>query len=484
MDWNKVKTALKKAAAVYWIVVVLVYLVAGEQFRYTAVTTEPLSASTVVGEITDEVTVRQRITVPATRLEGLSLLLGTYERENTGALIVSLEDEQGRALARQELDVSQVRDGKYAELRLDTPLDGEKGRTLILTVTARGCESGNAVTLFAGNSVAAGRHDIAQNVPAQERWTVNDTVGAGRLCVKLHCIELLSFYKVYWVLMAAVFAVALTLCMIWIRQGMAGRGNPLVTACTVYARYRFLLRQLVERDFKIKYKRSLLGMAWSILNPLLTMGVQYVVFSTIFKSDIENFPVYLLCGIVLFNFFNEAVSLGMMSITGNAALIKKVYIPKYIFPVSRVLSSLVNLVLSLIPLVLVMLITGTPFRPALILVVLDLACLVMFVIGMVLLLSTAMTFFQDIQFLWGIASMLWMYLTPIFYPETIVPQNLQPLFRMNPMYQFISFARTCILDGVSPEPMRYLWCLVSAVGMLLLGVWAFKKHQDKFVLYL
>lgn len=484
MDWNKVKAVLKKTAAVYWIAVVLIYLVAGQQFRYTAVTTDALSASTVVGEMTDEVTVRQRITVPATRLEGLSLLLGTYERENTGALIVSLEDEQGRELARQTLDISQVRNGEYADLRLDAPLDGEKGRTMTLAVTARDCESGNAVTLLAGNSVAAGRHDIAQNVPAEERYTLNGTAGTGRLCVKLHCVKLLSFYKVYWVLTAAVFAVALTLCVIWLRQGMAGGGNPLVTACTMYARYRFLLRQLVERDFKIKYKRSMLGMAWSILNPLMTMGVQYVVFSTIFKSDIENFPVYLLCGIVLFSFFNEAVSLGMMSITGNAALIKKVYIPKYIFPVSRVLSSLVNLVLSLIPLVLVMLITGTPFRPALILVVLDLLCLVMFVIGMVLLLCTAMTFFQDVQFLWGIASMLWMYLTPIFYPETIIPQNLQPLFRMNPMYQFISFARICILDGVSPEPMRYLWCMVCAVGMLLLGAWVFRKNQDKFVLYL
>ena len=172
------------------------------------------------------------------------------------------------------------------------------------------------------------------------------------------------------------------------------------------------------------------------------------------------------------------------SITGNASLIKKVYMPKYIYPVSRILSSLVNFALAIIPLLLVMLITGTAFTPALLLLIFDMLCLLGFVTGMSLLLTTAMTFFQDTQFLWGVVSMMWMYLTPLFYPESIIPTQFLTIYHMNPMYQYITFARICIIDGVSPEPMAYLWCILSSVVVLGLGILTFKRHQDKFVLYL
>ena len=176
--------------------------------------------------------------------------------------------------------------------------------------------------------------------------------------------------------------------------------------------------------------------------------------------------------------------MGMTSITGNASLIKKVYVPKYIYPVSRVISSLVNFLIALIPLMLVMLLNGLWPRLSLLLLVFDILCLLGFVVGMGLLLTTAMTFFQDTQFLWSVVSMMWMYLTPIFYPESIIPVNMLALYRMNPMYQFITFARTCIIDGMSPEPMAYLGCIVSSVLALVLGIVVFKKNQDKFVLYL
>ena len=131
-----------------------------------------------------------------------------------------------------------------------------------------------------------------------------------------------------------------------------------------------------------------------------------------------------------------------------------------------------------------MLFTGTPFRSSLLLLVFDILCLLGFVMGMGLLLTTAMTFFQDTQFLWGVVSMLWMYLTPLFYPESIIPAKYLVFYHMNPMYQYITFARICIIDGVSPEPMAYLWCIVSSLVVLALGVVTFKKNQDKFVLYL
>ena len=176
--------------------------------------------------------------------------------------------------------------------------------------------------------------------------------------------------------------------------------------------------------------------------------------------------------------------MGMSSITSNAALIKKVYVPKYIFPVSRVLSSLINLGTSMIPLLAVMLLTGTWPKLSILLLVFDILCLIVFVMGMSLLLSTCMTFFQDTQFLWGVVSMIWMYLTPIFYMDTIIPEKFLGVYHMNPMYQYINFARTCIIEGVSPSPISYLWCILAALVAFIAGTAVFRKNQDRFVMYL
>lgn len=249
-------------------------------------------------------------------------------------------------------------------------------------------------------------------------------------------------------------------------------------------RYKFLLQQLVSRDFKTKYKRSVLGVLWSFLNPLLTMAVQFIVFSTLFKSDIPNFAVYLLIGIVFFNFFSESTSMGLMSIVGNSSLITKVYIPKYIFPVSRVLSSAINLLLAMIPLFIVVLLTGVRFTLAILILPFSLACTIIFCIGMSLILSSAMVYFRDMQFLWGVINMLWMYATPIFYPESILPQNLMILFKMNPMYHFIRFTRAIILNGASPEPRAYLLCIIAALVPFIIGTIIFKKSQNNFVLHI
>lgn len=484
MDLKKATSILKRMAVGYWVFVIVIYLVAGDQFHYSSISSDAFSPSATVGEIVAGKTVYQRLEVPVSRLQSISLMFGTYNRENTGTLVIRLEDENQNELTSKTLDVSQIRGDQYTVITLDEPLEGLRDQTVVLTVSSPDATEGNALTIYAGNMISSGRFDLEQEIPEEDLYMVNEARGMAKLCVKLNGIEPLSFYKTYWLIVGGIFAVFVLLCLYWLGMSRKGRPNPLLSVYMLLTRYEFLLRQLIMRDFKIKYKRSALGMAWSILNPLLTMAVQYVIFSTIFKSDIDNFPVYLLCGIVFFNFFNEAVSMGMMSITSNASLIKKVYIPKYVFPVSRILSSMVNLLLSMVPLLLVMIITRTAFRPSLILVVFAILCLLGFVMGMGLLLTTAMTFFQDVQFLWGIASMLWMYMTPIFYPETIIPPNLLPLFRMNPMYQYITFVRTCVLDGVSPEPMSYLWCMVSAGVVLLLGIAVFKRYQNEFVQYL
>ena len=484
MDFKKSKKLLAVLAACYWALVIVVYLVAGDQFHYTAVTSDALSASATIGELVDGMTVTQTVTMPAEQTTGIELLAATYGRANSGTLHLALMNEAGETVLTQDVDVGTLADGRYSTIPCSDPLDTQRGETYTLTLTTTGCAPGNAVTLYCGNTVMAGRFDIVQNIADADRYAINGELGIGKLCAKVNGVKTLSFYSIYWLIVAGAFVVIAACCAHWWKQAKHGRNNPLVSISTLYTRYAFLIKQLVSRDFKTKYKRSALGMAWSFLNPLLTMSVQYIVFSMLFKSDIPNYPVYLLSGIVFMNFFNEAVSMGMTSITGNASLIKKVYMPKYIYPVSRILSSLVNFALAILPLFLVMIFTGTSFRPSLLLLVFDILCLLGFVTGMGLLLTTAMTFFQDTQFLWGVASLMWMYLTPVFYPESIIPAKLLTLYHMNPMYQYITFARICIIDGVSPEPMAYLWCIVSSLVVLALGVVTFKKNQDKFVLYL
>ena len=484
MDFQRSKRLMAIWAACYWILAVTIYLVAGQQFHYTAVTSDALSATTTVGELVDGLTITQRLIAPAESLTGFDLMAATYGRSNTGTLHAVFTNNAGEVVAAKDIDIATLPESKYFTISLDSVAQVQAGDPLTLTLTTTGCMPGNALTIYCGDTIVAGRFDIVQSISEPERYTINGVPGAGKLCVKVNCIRTLTFYRDYWLIIGGAFAALALLCLYWWRGAKDGRNNPLVAVCMLFTRYGFLIRQLVSRDFKTKYKRSALGMAWSFLNPLLTMSVQYVVFSTLFQSDIPNYPVYLLSGIVFFNFFNEAVSMGMTSITGNASLIKKVYMPKYIYPVSRILSSLVNFALAIIPLLLVMLITGTAFTPALLLLIFDMLCLLGFVTGMSLLLTTAMTFFQDTQFLWGVVSMMWMYLTPLFYPESIIPTQFLTIYHMNPMYQYITFARICIIDGVSPEPMAYLWCILSSVVVLGLGILTFKRHQDKFVLYL
>ena len=249
-------------------------------------------------------------------------------------------------------------------------------------------------------------------------------------------------------------------------------------------RYSFLLEQLVKRNFNTKYRQSVLGVLWSFLNPLMTMAVQYLVFSQLFRSDITHFPVYLLTGIILFSFFNECVTLGMDSIVLNGPLITKVAMPKLIYPLSRSISSFISLVISLVPLLGAMLLSGTPLTPALLLIPAAIVLLFLFSLGMSLILCTLNVFFRDTRFLWSVVSLLWTYATPIFYPISIIPTAWQPIFQLNPMFQFIDFLRTVILRGAWPSWGQWGACLLCAALPLALGLLVFRRNEHKFVFHL
>lgn len=258
----------------------------------------------------------------------------------------------------------------------------------------------------------------------------------------------------------------------------------LKTSWSHFTKYRPLIYELVTRDLKVKYRRSFLGYVWSILNPLLMMLLQTMVFSYMFRFDIDNFPLYLICGNTLFNFFNESTTMGLGSVLQNSSLIKKVYIPKFIFPLSRVVSSFVTMSFSLVAVLLVMLITGATFYPTVLLSVLPLLLLFVFSCGMAMLLSALAVYFRDIQYLYGVLTMAWMYATPLFYPISALPPMFIPIIKLNPLYHYINCMRNLVMYGVIPGVNTWFACIASAVVMLVVGLAAFRKLQRNFILYL
>lgn len=248
--------------------------------------------------------------------------------------------------------------------------------------------------------------------------------------------------------------------------------------------YRTLLGLLVQRDFTAKYKRSVLGVLWSLINPLATMMIMTIVFSTIFRFDIENFPVYLLSGQVIFILFSESTNMCMNSILASSALIKKVSVPKYIFPLSKAISSLVNFGFSLLALILVMLITKAPFHLSLLAVVLPIFYIFVFSLGVGMMLSCLMVFFRDIGYLYGILMTALSYLTPLFYPISIIPDQYRVLVSLNPLYHFVECFRTVVLYGGLPSLWQNAVCALLALTALFTGLFMFYKSQDRFILYI
>lgn len=241
----------------------------------------------------------------------------------------------------------------------------------------------------------------------------------------------------------------------------------------------FLVSELVKRNFKTRYDRSILGVFWCVLQPTLTLGLLYTVFSVFFKNRIPNFPLYLISGIVFYQFFTETTSSAMRSIRTNASLITKVKVPLWTYPVTQAVSSLVNFLFALIPLFVVVLLTRVPPRPTMFLLFYSTACMLFLALGAGLVLASLAVFFRDIEFLWGFACMLFMYATPIFYPESGLSERHHVMLYGNPLYHIIHFSRT-VLNGLVPTVEEFAACALFAVVSLLVGISVFRLFKDKF----
>lgn len=456
---------------IYFGITAIFYYAAHERICYEESWSAVAAFDGYLAELSDGTTVTQDLYFDMNYIKEIGVNVATFMRVNTGDIIITLEDESGAAIADKRIKAEEIQDNSTEILKVEKAVTK---KPYTLKIISDGGEKDASITLYRNSGVNyLGRG-----------YKVNGKAYEGTLQLSMYGGIKKRLSRWYWPVVS-VIGMALLGTLAWTMEAaQAGGTNKIISFLYCVNKYRFLIKQLVGRDFKTKYKRSVLGVLWSLLNPVLTMAVQYIIFSTIFRQGIENFPLYLLCGSVLFTFFTDSVSNGLMSIVGNASLITKVYVPKYIYPISKVLSTAINLLLSMIPLLIVVLITGAPITKAYLLIPFVIFCLALFCIGMSFMLSSAMVFFRDTQFLWGVVTILWMYATPLFYPESIIPEHLRLILDLNPMYHYVSFLRDIMRDGVIPYLYEFAYCMGFSIIVLLCGIFVYKKTEDKFILYI
>lgn len=257
----------------------------------------------------------------------------------------------------------------------------------------------------------------------------------------------------------------------------------MLTSAREIVQYRALLQTLISRELKVRYKRSALGVLWTMLNPLLMMVVFTIVFAHFLRFKIDNFPIYFLSAFVLWNFVSQTTSWSTGCLMGYAPLITKIYVPKGIFVLATVLAGLVNLLISLIPLAIIMIVLGHPITASLAFLPVPIALAAFFSLGVSLFLAPLCLVFADIVPLYQVLLMAWMYLTPIFYPLDIIPEAYRIIVQLNPMTHFVEVFRTPIYSGTLPSAAALLRAGFAAFVALVGGTVVFARYSDRIAYY-
>lgn len=242
--------------------------------------------------------------------------------------------------------------------------------------------------------------------------------------------------------------------------------------------YMFALRQMVSRGIKKKYARSYLGIVWSVLNPLMMMALMSMIFTTVFKRSIENYPIYYLTGMIFWDVFSGATTTSMTALVDNKSLLIKVKLPKQIFVVSRVAMSLVNFGYTSIAYVFMLIVFQIKPTVYMLLFPIPLFFLLLFSTGVSYILSIAYVHFADVKHLYSVFMRMLMYMSALFYPIERVAPVLQEIIKMNPVHSYIYFARQCVMYGRCPELSVWVQMIVWSVGMFLIGYFVFKKKEN------
>ena len=248
-------------------------------------------------------------------------------------------------------------------------------------------------------------------------------------------------------------------------------------------RYRFLFEELVKRDFTLKYKRTILGMLWSILSPLMNLLIMWLVFNRLLGSSLEHYVIYLFSGQMIFSYFSDATTQGMTSLLDNASIFTKINVPKYLFLFSKNVSSLINFGLTLVVYFIFVLMDGLRPNVPYLMLIYPVACLVVFNLGIGMILSALFVFFRDMQYLWGILTQLIMWLSAIFYPITTFPYEIQSVFLLNPLYLFIRYFRKVVIESAIPSVGFHLLMGGYAAAAMAIGCWFYKRYNHEFLYY-
>lgn len=247
--------------------------------------------------------------------------------------------------------------------------------------------------------------------------------------------------------------------------------------------HQFLFEELVKRDFKAKYKRTVLGMFWSVLSPLLMLSVMSIIFGNFFGRNIEHYVIFLFSGQIVFNYFTEATNEGMQALVGSSAIFSKINVPKYLFLFSKNISALINFIIILAIYFSFVAFEGISFTWQFILLLYPVICLILINVGIGLILSALFIFFKDIQYLYRLFTQIVMYGSAIFYSIDILPQHLQTLFYCNPIFVCITYFRSIVLHNTVPDLWLHMLLAVYALLLFGIGCWVYKKYNYKFLYY-
>src|SRR5688572_3566433 len=259
------------------------------------------------------------------------------------------------------------------------------------------------------------------------------------------------------------------------------RPSPAFAEVSELLRYRDLLKLLVSKIIKTRYKRSALGVAWTLLNPLLNMAVMTIAFSAVFQTTtVTNYPVYVLSGLLCWSFFTQTTTYAMSSLVWGGGLLKRVYVPRTIFAVSSIAHGILNLLLSFIVLAAIMALVGHPFHATWWFVPVPIVLLALFALGVALFVSTLAVFFVDVVDIFQVVLQAWFFLTPIIYPREIFPARYAWFLQVNPMHHIVETFRAPLLHGTLPEPVSLAVAALSSLGMCAAGWWFFTRKADEF----
>ena len=248
-------------------------------------------------------------------------------------------------------------------------------------------------------------------------------------------------------------------------------------------KHQFLLEELIKRDFKKKYKGAILGMVWSVLNPLLTLLIMRIVFTHFFGANIKHYTTYLFCGTIIFSYFTESTTEGMMALISNAGIFTKVYIPKYLFLLSKNTQTLMNFALTLVVFFILCLLDGIGFSWRFFALLFPVVMLLLFNTGLGLILSALYVFFRDMKYLWTVMTQLLMYVSALFYSIDSFSARVQSLFLLNPVYLFIRYFRSIVIDGAIPSLGVHLLIVLYAAAALAIGTLIYRKYDTEFLYY-